>query len=226
MGPVGGTSRGYRHTVAMFRLQGSKVLAVDMTGDAVKAKNGSMVAYDGQMAFKKLTGGGEGIRGMVTRRLTGEQMTVMEVKGQGTCWFADRASEINLVSLQGDKLYVESSNLLATDAGLRTGTHLHRAARRLAGQRPVHHDRRGPRPGGDHVGRPGGGAAGEPQYPLTVDPGAYIAHQGNLRQSFQSGVTFRTFMGEGGGEAFQIRFEGDGLVYVQPSERNTIAGDV
>jgi len=106
----------------MFRLQGSKVLAVDMTGDAVKAKNGSMVAYDGQMAFKKLSGGGEGIRGMVTRRLTGEQMTVMEVRGQGTCWFADRASEINLVQLRGDKLFVESSNLLATDAGLRTGT--------------------------------------------------------------------------------------------------------
>ncbi|CAM5676818.1 hypothetical protein SAURM35S_00496 [Streptomyces aurantiogriseus] len=106
----------------MFRLQGSKVLAVDVTGDAVKAKNGSMVAYDGQMAFKKLSGGGEGLRGMVTRRLTGEQMTVMEVRGQGTCWFADRASEINLVNLQGDKLYVESSNLLATDAGLRTGT--------------------------------------------------------------------------------------------------------
>jgi hypothetical protein len=41
--------------VAMFRLQGSKVLAVDMTGDAVKAKNGSMVAYDGQMDFKKLS---------------------------------------------------------------------------------------------------------------------------------------------------------------------------
>lgn len=53
-----------------------------------------------------------------------------------------------------------------------------------------------------------------------------MAHQGNLRQSFQSGVTFRTLFGEGGGEAFQIRFEGDGLVYVQPSERNTIAGDV
>jgi uncharacterized protein (AIM24 family) len=64
------------------------------------------------------------------------------------------------------------------------------------------------------------------RYPLTVDPGAYIAHQGNLRQSLQSGVTFRTLLGEGGGEAFQMRFEGDGLVYVQPSERNTIAGDV
>ena len=62
--------------------------------------------------------------------------------------------------------------------------------------------------------------------PLTVDPGAYVAHQGDVRQSFQSGVRFRTFVGEGGGEAFQIRFEGDGLVYVQPSERNTIGGDV
>ena len=143
-GPVGADPPDYLRSVAMFRLQGSKVLAVDMTGDAVKAKNGSMVAYDGQMAFKKMSGGGEGIRGMVTRRLTGEQMTLMEVKGHGTCCFADRASEINLVALQGDKLYVESSNLLVTDAGLRTGTTLHRAARRpRPGQRSVHHDRRG-----------------------------------------------------------------------------------
>ncbi|BFO15367.1 hypothetical protein SHKM778_17550 [Streptomyces sp. KM77-8] len=115
----------------MFRLQSSRVLAVDMTGDAVKAKNGSMVAYDGDMAFKKLSGGGEGLRGMVTRRLTGEQMTLMEVKGHGTCFFADRASEINLVSLRGDKLYVESSNLLATDGGCGRG----RVSRGCAGPR-------------------------------------------------------------------------------------------
>ncbi|MET7714319.1 AIM24 family protein [Streptomyces sp. NPDC019443] len=212
--------------MATFRLQGSKVLAVDMTGDAVKAKNGSMVAYDGQMAFKKMSGGGEGIRGMVTRRITGEQMTVMEVKGQGTCYFADRASEINLVNLHGDKLYVEASNLLCTDAGLRTGTTftglrggasgngLFTTTVEGTGQAAIMSD------GAAVVLRV------TPQYPLSVDPGAYIAHQGNLRQDFQSGVTFRTILGEGGGEAFQIRFEGDGLVYVQPSERNTIGGDV
>jgi uncharacterized protein (AIM24 family) len=212
--------------VATFRLQGSKVLAVDMTGDAVKAKNGSMVAYDGQMAFKKMSGGGEGIRGMVTRSITGEQMTVMEVKGQGTCYFADRASEINLVNLHGDKLYVEASNLLCTDAGLRTGTTftglrggasgngLFTTTVEGTGQAAITSD------GAAVVLRV------TPQYPLSVDPGAYIAHQGNLRQDFQSGVTFRTILGEGGGEAFQIRFEGDGLVYVQPSERNTIGGEV
>ncbi|GGT29762.1 hypothetical protein GCM10010271_37200 [Streptomyces kurssanovii] len=202
------------------------MLAVEMTGDAVRAKNGSMVAYDGQMAFKKMSGGGEGIRGMVTRRLTGEQMTMMEVKGQGTCYFADRASEINLVQLHGDKLYVESSNLLCTDGGLRTGTTftglrggasgngLFTTTVEGTGQAAITSD------GTAVVLRV------TPQYPLSVDPGAYIAHQGNLRQDFQSGVTFRTFLGEGGGEAFQIRFEGDGLVYVQPSERNTVGGDV
>ncbi|MBB4793887.1 uncharacterized protein (AIM24 family) [Streptomyces nodosus] len=212
--------------MAMFRLQESKVLAVDLAGDAVKAKNGSMVAYDGQLTFKRLTGGGEGIRGMVTRRLTGEQMTVMEVKGHGTCWFADRASEINLVDLRGDKLYVESSNLLATDASLRTGTTftgvrgasqgngLFTTTVEGHGQAAIMSD------GHAVVLRVSA------QYPLTVDPGAYIAHQGDVRQSFQAGVTFRTFLGEGGGEAFQIRFEGDGLVYVQPSERNTIAGNL
>jgi uncharacterized protein (AIM24 family) len=212
--------------VAQFRLQGSKVLAVDMTGDAVKAKNGSMVAYDGQIAFKKMTGGGEGVRGMVTRRLTGEQMTVMEAKGHGTCYFADRASEINLVNLTGDKLYVESSNLLCTDSSLRTGTTFTGLRGGASGNGLFTTTVEGT---GQAAITSDGQAVAlrvSSQYPLMVDPGAYIAHTGNLRQSFQSGVNFRTFIGEGSGEAFQIRFEGEGLVYVQPSERNTIGGDV
>ncbi|WP_175407898.1 AIM24 family protein [Streptomyces sp. TRM64462] len=212
--------------MATFRLQGSKVLAVDMTGDAVKAKNGSMVAYEGQMAFKKMTGGGEGLRGMVTRRLTGEQMEVMEVKGQGTCFFADRASDITVLGLTGDKLWVEASNLLCADGGLRTGTTFTGLRGGASGNGLFTTTVEGSGQVAVMSDGPAVVLRVTPQYPLSVDPGAYIAHQGNLQQSFQSGVTFRTFMGEGGGEAFQIRFEGDGLVYVQPSERNTIGGDV
>lgn len=197
-----------------------------MTGDAVKAKNGAMVAYDGQMDFRKLSGGGEGLRGMVTRRLTGEQMTLMEVKGQGTCYFADRASDISLVSLQGDTLHVEASNLLCADGSLRTGTSftglrgasqgngLFTTTVEGSGQAALISD------GTPVVLRVTHGT------PLQVDPGAYVAHQGDLRQNFQTGVNFRTLLGEGGGEAFQIRFEGDGLVWVQPSERNTVGGEV
>ncbi|MGE7388549.1 AIM24 family protein [Streptomyces sp. NPDC004126] len=212
--------------MAQFRLQGSKVLAVDLTGDAVKAKNGAMVAYDGQMAFKKMTGGGEGLRGMVTRRLTGEQMTVMEVQGHGTCYFADRASEINLVNLRGEKLYVESSNLLCTDAGLRTGTTFTGLRGATTGNGLFTTTVEGSGQAAIMSDGPAVVLRVSSQYPLSVDPGAYIAHTGNLQQSFQSGINFRTLIGEGSGEAFQIRFEGEGLVYVQPSERNTIGGDV
>ncbi|WP_190123329.1 AIM24 family protein [Streptomyces inusitatus] len=212
--------------MAMFRLQGSKVLAVGMTGDAVKAKNGSMVAYDGRMDFKKLSGGGEGLRGMVTRRITGEQMTLMEVKGEGTCYFADRASEINLVALHGDKLYVESSNLLCAEASLRTGTSFTGLRGGASGTGLFTTTVEGSGQVAIMSDGPAVVLRVTPQYPLSVDPGAYVAHQGGLRQTFQSGVSFRTLLGEGGGEAFQIRFEGDGLVYVQPSERNTVGGEV
>ncbi|WP_256104101.1 AIM24 family protein [Streptomyces sp. ODS05-4] len=212
--------------MATFRLQGSRVLAVDLTGETVKAKNGSMVAYEGRMAFKKTTGGGEGLRGMVTRRLTGEQMEVMEVSGQGTCYFADRASEINLVSLRGEKMYVEASNLLCADGGVRTGTSFTGLRGGASGNGLFTTTLEGSGQAAIMSDGPAVVLRVTPQYPLSVDPGAYVAHQGNLRQSFQSGVTFRTLMGEGGGEAFQIRFEGDGLVYVQPSERNTVGGDV
>ncbi|GHE65900.1 hypothetical protein GCM10018785_38400 [Streptomyces longispororuber] len=202
------------------------MLAVEMTGDSVKAKNGSMVAYDGTMNFKKLTGGGEGIRGMVTRRLTNEQMTVMEVRGHGTCWFADRAAEISLVHLQGEKLYVESSNVLCVEATLRTGTTFTGLRGASQGNGVFTTTVEGTGQAAIISDGPAVLLRVTKQHPLTVDPGAYVAHQGNLKQSFQSGVTFRHFFGEGGGEAFQIRFEGEGLVYVQPSERDTIAGDV
>ncbi len=81
-------------------------------GDSVKAKNASMVAYDGRMAFKKLSGVARGYVGMVTRRITGRADDRDGGEGSGTCCLADRASEINLVGLTGDKLYVEASNLL------------------------------------------------------------------------------------------------------------------
>lgn len=197
-----------------------------MTGDAVKAKNGAMVAYDGQMAFKKMSGGGEGLRGMVTRRLTGESMEVMEVKGHGTCYFADRASEINLVRLSGEKLYVEASNLLATEATLRTGTTFTGLRGASQGNGLFTTTVEGVGQAAITSDGPAVVLRVAPGMPLQVDPGAYVAHTGHLQQHFQTGVSWRTFTGEASGESFQIRFEGDGLVYVQPSERNTIGGQL
>ena len=210
--------------MGQFRMYGTRALAVDLAGDAVKARNGAMIAYDGQMTFKRLTGGGEGLRGVVTRRVTGEDMVLMEVKGQGTCWFADRATEINLVHLTGETLYVESSNLLALDVGLRTGTQftgLKGAAKgnglfttKVEGQGTVAITSDGPAIVLEV----------DPRESLCVDPGAYVAHTGQLRQEMVRDTNWRTLIGEGSGESFQLRFEGTGLVYVQPAERTTFGG--
>lgn len=212
--------------MAHFRLQGSKVLAVDLAGDAVLARHGAMVAYEGQMTFKKKAGGGEGLRGVLTRRVTGEGMSVMEVQGKGTCYFADKATEINLVRLEGDRLHVEASSLLCTDSGLRTGVEFTglRGASEGNGLFTTKVD------GTGWVAITSHGPAVllrvAPGMPLRVDPGAYVAHTGSLRQQFRSGVAWGGLVtGETSGEGVQIEFEGDGLVYVQPAERHTVGGD-
>ncbi|SDN19095.1 AIM24 family protein [Actinacidiphila guanduensis] len=212
--------------MATFRLQGTRVLAVDLAGEAVKAKNGAMVAYDGEMTFKKMTGGGEGLRGLVTRRITGEHMAVMEVRGTGTCWFADRATEINLVRLTGETLHVEASNLLATEPALRTGTTFTGLRGASQGNGLFTTTVEGSGQAAILSDGPAIVLRVTKQTPLTVDPGAYVAHTGNLRQHLQSALGWRTLVGEGSGESFQIRFEGEGLVYVQPSERTTIGGQL
>lgn len=213
-------------SVAVFRTQGGKMLAVDLQGDAVRAKNGAMVAYDGRMSFTKMTGGGDGLRGMVTRRLTGEKMAMMEVKGEGTCWFADRASDITLVDLRDETLHVEASNLLCTAPGLRTGTTFTGLRGTAQGNGLFTTTVEGTGQAAIMSDGPAVVLRVTQDQPLQVDPGAYVAHTGRLRQRFESGVNFRTLIGEGSGEDFQIRFEGEGLVYVQPSERNTLGGDL
>jgi uncharacterized protein (AIM24 family) len=212
--------------MANFRLQGSRVLAVDLDGDSVKAKNGAMVAYEGEMTFKKMTGGGEGLRGLVTRRISGEAMAVMEVKGRGTCYFADRATEINLVRLTGEKLYVEASNLLVTEPVLRTGTTFTGLRGATQGNGLFTTTVEGTGQAAIMSQGPAIVLRVTAGMPLMVDPGAYVAHTGDLRQQLQSSVGLRTLMGEGSGESFQIQFDGEGLVYVQPSERNTIGGQL
>jgi uncharacterized protein (AIM24 family) len=212
--------------VAVFRLQGTRVLAVDLAGDAVRAKKGAMVAYEGEVTFKKMTGGGEGLRGLVTRRVTGEAMAVMEVRGQGTVYFADRATEINLVRLSGEKLHVEASNLLVTEPSLRTGTTFTGLRGASQGNGLFTTTVEGTGQAAIMSDGPAIVLRVTPSTPLVVDPQAYVAHTGNLRQQLRTYVGLRTLVGEGSGESFRIHFEGDGLVYVQPSERDAIGGQI
>lgn len=209
-----------------FSLQGSKLLVVGLNGDTVRALTGSMVAYDGEVEFKKQSMGGEGVMGAIKRKATGESLSMMEMKGRGKVYVAREATEVMLVQLQGDTLFVEASSLLALDMSLKTGT-------KFTGL------------GGGQTGNgvftttvTGNGAVaftanGPPialrvsgMDPVTVDPQAYVGHIGDLQQDFVRDVNFRTMIGQGSGETFQQRFSGDGVVYIQPAERMGFMGDM
>ncbi|HEY8481850.1 MAG TPA: AIM24 family protein [Spirillospora sp.] len=209
--------------MARFRMNGSKMLAVDLAGETVRALNGSMVAYEGQMTFKRQgVTGGEGLRGALKRRIAGEGMTLMEVSGQGTVYLASEATEVTLVELTGDTLFVESQSLLALDGNLQTGVHFVGLRGMGTGQGLATTKVDGY--GTVAVLSDGPAIALEvtPQQPLCVDPHAYVCHRGQLQQDVVTDVNWRTVLGQGSGESVQFRYSGHGLVYVQPAERGGI----
>jgi len=203
-----------------FRLSGTKLLAVDIQGETFKALTGSMVAYEGNVQFKKAgMGASGGIKGAFKRKLTGESISLMEVTGQGTCYIANMANEINLVELRGEKMWVEASNLVALKAGLRTDQTFNGLRGASTGQGLFTTTVEGQ--GTVAVVSDGPAIILEVSQgmPLCVDPQAYVAHTGQLQQDFITDMNWRMAVGQGSGEAFQLRFQGQGLVYIQPAER-------
>lgn len=204
----------------MFRREGSKVLVVELGGQPVRVLAGSMIAYEGEVSFKKSgIGGGEGLRGALKRKATGESLDLMDMTGQGTVYLAHRATEVEIIELAGETLRVESSALLAVAPGLKTSVAFSGLRGASSGQGLFTTEISGHGPVAVLSDGPALVLAVTPQTPLVVDPDAYVCATGALQQSFVTDVSWRDVVGSGGGEAYSLRFEGTGVVYVQPAER-------
>src|SRR3712207_1106301 len=57
-----------------------------------------------------------------------------------------------------------------------------------------------------------------PGHPVFTDPNATVAWSGSLSPQIKTDISLKTFIGRGSGESFQLQFEGDGWVMVQPYE--------
>jgi uncharacterized protein (AIM24 family) len=165
-------------------------------------------------------GGGDGLRAALKRRATGESVSLMRCSGKGTVWFAKDAMDITVIDLAGDTLKVESEQLLAVSDGLKTDVAFAGLRGASSGQGLFTTTVTGIGPVALlSAGGPPIALEVSPQYPLVVDPDAFVASQGNLTQSFVTDVSWRNLIGESSGEAFSLRFEGSGVVYIQPEER-------
>ena len=207
--------------MAQFRLSGTRVLEVSLGGDSVRAATGAMVAYDGDVKFKNAgIGGGDGLRAALKRKATGESVSLMECTGNGTVWFAKDAMDVLLVELTGDTIKAESDHLLAVGAGLKTDVAFAGLRGATSGQGLFTSTVTGHGTAAlVSAGGPPIALEVSPQWPLVVDPDAFIASRGQLNQSFVTDVSWKNLIGESSGEAFSLRFDGTGVVYVQPEER-------
>ncbi len=199
-----------------FTLQNTSLLKVRLENDSIQAKLGSMVAYQGDVRFEYQSGG---LGRFFKKALTGESVRLMSATGTGDLFLAHDARKIMVIDLQNERMTVNGDNILAFDAGIDWDIRRVEGAGRLAG-------------GLFNVVLEGTGkvavtAHGEPvlldtSTPTFADPDSAIAWSGDVRTSIRSDISFKTFMGRGSGETFQIAFEGPGWVLIQASEGPTV----
>jgi uncharacterized protein (AIM24 family) len=207
-----------------FESVNSKVVRARVSPhQAVLARRGAMLGYEGNVNFRPLSHG-QGPGGVAGAALSGESNKMMASEGSGAVLYGFRGLHVTVVELTGDSMTIEADRILAHDANLQTSVEMiaqggvRSAVRgamtgqglfttRISGQGSVavlSH-------GGTFPLRLAGETVG-------VDPQAYVGHIGALQVDLKASVGMRDLVGRGSGEAFQLHVSGHGTVYVQASE--------
>lgn len=211
-----------------FREINPKMIEATVTpGTRLFSQRGAMLAHRGEVSFTPSTVGGQGgLMSMIGRRVADEDTPLMSVEGHGTVLFGHGGHHIEVIELSGDTLYVEADRLLAFEGTLEQGTVflgsqggvMGMVRGQVSGQGLFTTTLRGH---GSVAVMAHGGVVEIPVVPgrpVHVDPQAYVAHHGDLRNKLSTALGWRDLVGRGSGEAFQLELSGSGAVYVQASE--------
>ena len=153
-----------------FALQNPQMLRVHLGGDVLAVK-GAMVSYQGQIRFDHEKAGSVGK--LFKKVVTGEDVSLMRVSGEGDVFFASEAGFVFLIELTGDALSVNARNLLAFDSTIDWDIKRVQGAGH-AERRPVQHHAAGHR----HRRDPHGRTAGDPR----LQPAAHLRRRAGLRR--------------------------------------------
>jgi uncharacterized protein (AIM24 family) len=199
-----------------FTLQNRKLLKVHLNKGSIRAKAGSMVAYQGQVEFEHVGGG---LGKMLKRAVTGEGQKLMSMTGSGEVFLADTAKHVHLLHLENETLTVNGDALLAIDENISWDINKVQggAAGMMAG-------------GLFNTTLKGTGYValvtdGEPilldvaEAATFADAQAAVAWSGGVTTTLKTDIkAFKSLTGRSSGESFQLAFAGQGWVLVQPSE--------
>jgi len=142
----------------------------------------------------------------------------MKAVGSGKLYLADEGKRIAILNLQNESLYVNGNDLLAFEPSIKFDIKLmRRMTSMMAG-------------GLFNIKLEGTGMVAittyydpltlmvTPDSPVSTDPNSTVAWSGSLYPELKTDITFKTLVGRGSGETFQMEFKESGFVVVQPYE--------
>jgi len=204
-----------------WELENSRILEVKLFQNRLWTKVGSMIAYRGDIKFRREGMLEHGMSKMLKEVFTGEGATLMKAEGRGRVYLADAAKRITIIRLNNESISVNGNDLLAFEDGLSWDIQM---SRKIGGMLA----------GGlfnlriEGTGRIALVTHGEPMAlrlvptsgSLYTDPQATVAWSGHLQPEFRTDLTLGSFFGRGSGEGAQMYFKGVGFVLVQPFEQS------
>ena len=206
----------------LFELETPRMLELNLGFDghppAVWTKMGSMVCYVGQVKFTREGILQQGVSNLLKKAISAEGARLTKAEGVGRVYLADAAKKITILQLQNEALFVNGNDVLAFETTVENKIQMMKKLTgmlsgglfnvRLAGTGMLaittHYD-----PITLRV---------EPGQPVFTDPNATVAWSATLEPQLHTDVSLKTFFGRGSGESFQMKFEGEGFVVVQPME--------
>ena len=202
-----------------FQLQNDRMLKVDLTGTGgfFFAKQGSMVAYQGDVDFSYEGSGGLGK--MFKKAFTGEGMSLMKVSGSGDVFLAQDADQVFVLHLEDEGITVNGANVLAFESSLTWDINRVEGASMISG-------------GLFNTTFTGTGAVAVTAYgtpvvldvdvPTFVDMQSAVVWSTSLRSAVRKTAKLGAAIGRGSGEAYQLALSGEGFVVVQASEGHPV----
>jgi uncharacterized protein (AIM24 family) len=191
------------------------------------AKKGSMVADQGKFKYsKRLLGTNKGnivgqVLNHVARKLTGENLEIMEVEGSGVVYLADKSAHVSIITLEPkepwNSVSVEAEDLLAFTEDCHYGvTPVGVGVLSQKGFFTSKLTYNGPNA---QVAIKTNGNPLMIQAPCRVDPDAVVAWTGPAPKVTLD-VNWKTLIGQTSGESYMFEFTEPGqFVILQPYER-------
>lgn len=201
-----------------FELETPQMLEINLKNQSVWTKNGAMVGYTGNIKFEREGMLAGGLGNLLKKTLTGEGAKLMKAEGSGRLYVADSGKKVQILHLENESICVNGNDILAHDQSIKNQiTMLKSIAGMMSGglfQVRLN--------GTGHVAIT---THGNPltllvtsDNPVFTDPNATVAWAGHLTPELKSNVSFKSILGRGSGEEFQMKFSGEGWVLIQPYE--------